>query len=74
MSEGLDTLVRMVDQIVANLGHLDDDDVAGAVATHLRQFWTPAMRRELQDAVAAGEVDVDPVARAALALLAPVGR
>lgn len=73
MTKERDSLVRMANQIAANQGHLDDEAAADVVATHLRQFWTPAMRRELQDAVAAGEVDLTPVALAAVTLLAPVG-
>jgi formate dehydrogenase subunit delta len=70
----LDALVRMANQIAANQPHLSDDDEASVVAAHLRMFWTPAMREQLQRAVAAEEVDVSPVARAALGLLSSPSR
>ena len=49
------SLVRMANQIAANVGHLPADEAAHAVATHLRSFWTPAMRQDLIDLV-----DQDP--------------
>lgn len=69
MSQELDSLVRMADQIAANQPHLTHDDAVQVVATHLRQFWTPAMRRDLVAAVAAGQVELSPVAGAAVDLL-----
>jgi formate dehydrogenase subunit delta len=37
-----DTLVRMLNQIAANLAH--DPDPAAAVAEHVRLFWDPRMK------------------------------
>jgi formate dehydrogenase subunit delta len=51
------SLVRMANQIAANVAHLTAPEAADAVATHLRSFWTPAMRRDLADLV-----DDDPQA------------
>ena len=65
----LESLVRMVDQIAANQTHLADADAERLVASHLRQFWTPSMRRDLLSAVDAEQVQLTPVARAAVDLL-----
>jgi formate dehydrogenase subunit delta len=44
----VDALVRMANQITANYRHLPEPDVEAAVANHLRMFWAPSMRAELQ--------------------------
>jgi formate dehydrogenase subunit delta len=62
----VDSLVRMVDQIAANQRHRPDDEAVATVAEHLRLFWAPAMRHDLEAAVDAGAVELDPVARAAV--------
>jgi len=69
----LRTLVRMANQIAANNDHRGQDKV-DAIARHLRQFWTPRMRTELQEVaeVSAARSDqdpLDPCVRSALALL-----
>jgi formate dehydrogenase subunit delta len=38
----LDNLVRMANQIAANLAH--EPDPAAATAQHIRNFWDPRMR------------------------------
>jgi formate dehydrogenase subunit delta len=40
-------LIRMANQIAANYAHHPGDQAAREVATHLRSFWTPAMRSDL---------------------------
>jgi formate dehydrogenase subunit delta len=69
-----DKLVMMANQIAANNEYLSADDAARRVATHLNQFWTPEMRRELEqlassstDEVGSSEDPLNPVVRAALA-------
>lgn len=62
----VDALVRMVDQIAANQRHRPDDVAVATVAEHLRLFWAPSMRKDLEAAVDAGTVELDPVARAAV--------
>ena len=68
-----DKLVLMANQIAANNRHLGPEEAAERVASHLRQFWTPGMRAELEDlaeetAGDAGTVDdpLTPVVRSAL--------
>lgn len=40
-----DTLIRMANQIAANLAH--EDDPAAATADHIRQFWDPRMKQAI---------------------------
>ncbi len=54
-------LVRMVNQIAANYGHLPADEAAERVAEHLRLFWAPAMRSQLAAWVRQGGEGLDPV-------------
>ncbi len=49
-----DNLVRMANRIAEFFAAMPDHDEAVAgVATHLRRFWAPAMRRDLHAQVAA---------------------
>jgi formate dehydrogenase subunit delta len=68
-----DKLVMMANQIAANNNYLSTDDAARRVATHLNQFWTPEMRKELEELASASadeagstEDPLSPVVRAAL--------
>lgn len=49
MSDSLDYeqqhLVKMANQIASNVPNRSD--IAGQVATHMRSFWTPVMRRDI---------------------------
>ena len=64
-------LVRMANQIAANQSYLAADEASQAVATHIAAFWTPAMRRELAEAVDAGTAQLDEVALSAIRQLQP---
>ncbi len=63
-------LVRMAEQIAANLAYTDDVPlVAARVADHLNRFWDPRMRHALVE-IANGEADrLSPVLKAAVARL-----
>jgi formate dehydrogenase subunit delta len=66
----INQLVKMAEQIARNLGAGHDDGIAREkTADHLRRFWTPAMRRQLQDFRRQGG-QVSAVVAAALAALA----
>jgi formate dehydrogenase subunit delta len=65
MSETLPPEIRMGNDIARALRHLPDDEAAEAVATHLKKFWEPRMRRALVDRVLAGDPRVDSVLGAA---------
>lgn len=69
-------LVLMANQIAANSRYLPTDQAAEMVAAHLRTFWSPVMRDELETVAAETEDDAGltddplvPVVRQALDLL-----
>ncbi|MBO4121339.1 formate dehydrogenase subunit delta [Cupriavidus gilardii] len=64
----LDNLVKMANQIGTFFSAMPDRDEALAdIATHLRRFWAPPMRRALLEGVDNGQADaVAPIVRAAL--------
>ena len=63
-------LVRMANQIaLAFRLHPRDEAVAGA-AEHVKSFWTPKMRRDIADHLAAGGEGLEPLAKEAIAKLA----
>ena len=66
----INQLVRMAEQIALNLGAGDDEGIARAkTADHLRRFWTPAMRRQVDEFWREGG-QVSAAVAAALAALA----
>ncbi len=67
---GIETLVRMAQQIAANTRALPHDDAVVKIAGHLKTFWTPAMRRELEAYAAFNSSKLDPVVSGALDILA----
>ena len=60
-------LVRMAEQITANMAYTDDVElVAARVADHLNRFWDPRMRQAMAE-VAIGDADqLSPVLKAAV--------
>jgi formate dehydrogenase subunit delta len=42
-------LIRMANQIAANYAHHPADQASRELASHLRSFWTPAMRADLAE-------------------------
>jgi formate dehydrogenase subunit delta len=63
---GVETLVRMANQIADNNRYLSADEAAAAVAAHLRSFWAPEMRADLIAYVDSGGDGVEQVVREAL--------
>jgi formate dehydrogenase subunit delta len=61
MSDRLPPEVRLGNDIARALHHLPADEAAIAVATHLKKFWEPRMRRALVERVRAGDPRIDPV-------------
>ena len=50
MTVDKDKLVRMAEQITANLDYTDDTDrVVAKIADHLGRFWDPRMKSALQE-------------------------
>ena len=62
-------LIRMANQIALNFAHHPADQAAGEVAAHLRAFWTPAMRSELEGWAAGGGEELHPLALEAVGVL-----
>ena len=68
MTVAVAKLVRMAEQIAANLAYTDDAELISTnVASHLNRFWDPRMRRALADFAAAEPAALSP----ALALAIP---
>jgi len=65
MSSTIDTLVRMANQIAANLAH--EPEPATATAEHIQLFWDPRMKASIRAHDGAG---LTPVASEAIRLLA----
>jgi formate dehydrogenase subunit delta len=68
-----DRLVYMANQIgkfFAAQEHADEARAVDGIATHLRKFWDPRMRREIVAKLAAGEAEgLDPLPRRAVETL-----
>jgi formate dehydrogenase subunit delta len=58
-------LVRMVNQIAANVAHHPHDQVVAEIARHLRSSWAPSMRADLVTYLDGGGHDLTPLAAAA---------
>lgn len=64
--------LRLAGDIAAQFRHVSDDEAAARVANHIRLFWDPRMRTQLNELVAAAGPECDPVvARAASLIDAP---
>ncbi|MHB8187523.1 MAG: formate dehydrogenase subunit delta [Dermatophilaceae bacterium] len=59
------TLVRMVNQIAANVAHHSRDQAVAEIAAHLRSTWPPSMRADLVAYVDTGGLDLTPLAASA---------
>ncbi len=57
-----DKLIRMANQIAGFFETQPIADKPGAVAAHLRDFWDPRMRAELDAIVAEGGTGLSPLA------------
>jgi len=68
---GLEQLVRMANDIGAYFRAEPDHAAAVAgIATHIRRFWEPRMRRRIHAHAAAGGAGLDALVREAIADLA----
>lgn len=61
MSEALPPEIRMGNDIARAMRYLPPDDASTAVATHVKKFWEPRMRRALVERVREGDPRVDPL-------------
>jgi len=51
-------MVHMVNQIALNLSAYPREEAITRVATHLRRYWEPRMRKQLHEYVAKGGADL----------------
>ncbi len=63
-------LTMMANQIARFFAHRGPEHAPEDIADHLRKFWDPRMRRAIIAYVEAGGSGLDPLAAAAVALLA----
>jgi formate dehydrogenase subunit delta len=56
------SLVRMVNQIAANVAHHPHDQAVAQITAHLRSTWAPAMRADLVEHLDGGGSDLTPLA------------
>lgn len=54
MSASTPAIIRMANQIAANLAVHPHDEAVAEIAGHIASFWDPRMRRRLAEHVAAG--------------------
>lgn len=64
-----DKLVYMANQIGKFFAHEGETQAVQSVATHLRKFWDPRMRRTIVAHYDAGGAGLDPIARRAVGSL-----
>ena len=70
MTVNIDKLVKMAEQITANMSYTDDQDlVAAKVADHLGRFWDPRMKEAIKAHAETHGGDLSPPLRAAVAQL-----
>ncbi|ADU48711.1 formate dehydrogenase subunit delta [Intrasporangium calvum] len=63
--------IRLGNDIARAMHHLPPDQAATTLATHLKKFWEPRMRRALVERVRTDDPRVDPLlARATMTYLA----
>jgi formate dehydrogenase subunit delta len=67
----IERLVSMANDIGAFFdGEPDKAEAARGVASHLKRFWDPRMRREIVAHYREGGAGLDPLVRSAISLLA----
>ena len=65
-----DKLIKMGEQIAANMNYSDDESlVATKVADHLRRFWDPRMKQAIVELFHREPDSLSPLLRAAIAKL-----
>lgn len=56
-----DDIVRMANQIAAFFSAYPQDEAVPAIADHIRKFWEPRMRADLEAILAAPPDTLDPL-------------
>ena len=68
----VDKLIRMANQIALAFRIEPHDQAVADVATHIKSFWTPKMRRDIGAHLVEGGSRLDPLAKAALERLSGI--
>jgi formate dehydrogenase subunit delta len=67
MTVKIEKLVKMAEQITANMAFTDDQEVVAArVADHLNRFWDPRMKTAIADYARENASQLSPALRAAI--------
>jgi len=67
------SLVRMVNQIAANVAHHPQEQAVAEIVTHLQATWAPSMRADLVSYLEGGGLELTPLAAAATEQLRTAG-
>jgi len=70
MSNTLDKLIRMANQIACNFAARGEQVAVKDTAEHIRKFWDPGMRQSIQDYLSTDGAGLSPIASEALRELA----
>ena len=68
-AEAVTKLIRMANQIAGAFAIESPEKAVAATAEHIRLYWTPKMRRDIEPCLEEGESRLGPIARDALAAL-----
>ncbi|NYZ14750.1 formate dehydrogenase subunit delta [Azospirillum sp. RWY-5-1] len=66
-----DAIVRMANQIASFFAAYPREQAVTETAAHIRSFWDPRMRAQLQAHLEAGGDGLDPIVREAAEMLRP---
>ena len=70
MTVNIDKLLKMAEQITANMSYTDDQDIVAAkVADHLNRFWDPRMKAAIREYAEKHATECSPLLRAAISQL-----
>ncbi len=70
MTVNIDKLLKMAEQITANMSYTDDPDIVAAkVADHLNRFWDPRMKAAIREYAEKHTSEFSPPLRSAIDLL-----
>lgn len=66
MSDQLHHLIKMINQISANLDHGDKDKAAQDVVGHIKKFWARSMKQQIIEYADADGSELNPVSALAV--------
>ena len=70
MTVKIEKLLKMAEQITANMAFTDDEQVvATRVADHLNRFWDPRMKASLKEYADSNTNELSPALQVAIVLL-----